>query len=146
MSDVGENIFQIQNIQRGLKDPAEHRCLSRKELSQMGIQLVSQLEILHELGYTHGDLNLHKICFKNQRYSLINFSKATKFLEKNGVHKAQTNGKKIQGNHLFASENTVNLMTTSRKDDLESLIYILCYLHTGTLPTLEFLNAKIKDI
>jgi hypothetical protein len=40
----------------------------------------------------------------------------------------------------------VNLMTTSRKDDLESLIYILCYLYTGTLPIIEFINADISNI
>lgn len=34
-------------------------------------------------------------------------------------------------------------MTTSRKDDLESLMYIMCYLLTGTLPVIEFINENI---
>ena len=37
----------------------------------------------------------------------------------------------------------VNLNTTGRKDDLESLMYILCYLYTGILPIIEFINSNI---
>ena len=29
----------------------------------MGMQLVSQLEVIHKLGYTHGDLKFQNICF-----------------------------------------------------------------------------------
>lgn len=34
----------------------------------------------------------------------------------------------------------VNLLTTGRKDDLESMMYILCFLNSGTLPIIEFIN------
>jgi hypothetical protein len=44
---------------------------------------------------------------------------------------------------LFASENMIHLKTTSRKDDLESLIYIMCYLYCGTLPIIEYINKNI---
>jgi hypothetical protein len=40
----------------------------------------------------------------------------------------------------------VNLLTTSRKDDLESLIYILCFLFRGVLPISEFINSNIDNI
>ena len=39
----------------------------------------------------------------------------------------------------------VELKTTSRKDDLESLMYILCYLYSGKLPIIEFINENIDD-
>ena len=39
----------------------------------------------------------------------------------------------------------VNLMTTSRKDDLESLMYILCYLYRGILPIIEYINNNIDN-
>ena len=35
--------------------------------------------------------------------------------------------------------------TPGRKDDLESLIYILCFLHCGTLPTIEFVNMHLDN-
>jgi len=39
----------------------------------------------------------------------------------------------------------INLKTTSRKDDLESLLYIMCFLHSGTLPIIEFINKNIQE-
>jgi hypothetical protein len=53
--------------------------------------------------------------------------------------------KSFYGNSLFASDSMVNLLTTSRKDDLESLMYILCYLYTGILPIIEFINQNIDN-
>ena len=46
---------------------------------------------------------------------------------------------------MFASDSMVNLLTTSRKDDLESLLYIMCYLYSGTLPIIEFINQNIDN-
>lgn len=51
--------------------------------------------------------------------------------------------KSFYGNSLFASDSMANLMTTSRKDDIESLMYIFCFLLTGTLPVIEFINQNI---
>lgn len=40
----------------------------------------------------------------------------------------------------------VNLLTTGRKDDLESLIYILCFLIKGTLPIVNLINSNIQNV
>lgn len=69
----------------------------------------------------------------------------TKIFHKNGQHKEQEKVKSFYGNSLFASDSMVNLLTTSRKDDLESLMYILCYLYTGILPIIEFINQNIDN-
>jgi hypothetical protein len=55
----------------------------------------------------------------------------------------QENVRSFYGNSLFASDSMSALKTTSRKDDLESLIYILCYLLSGTLPVIDFINENI---
>ena len=111
------------------------------------MQLISQLEIIHKLGYTHGDLKFQNICYNetNKNYTVIDFALVTKIFHKNGTHKIQEPVKGFYGNSLFASDSMVNLNTTARKDDLESLMYILCFLYSGTLPIIEFINANIEN-
>ena len=70
----------------------------------------------------------------------------SKIFHKNGQHIEQERVKSFYGNSLFASDNMVNMLTSSRKDDLESLMYIICFLYTGTLPVIEFINRNIEAI
>jgi hypothetical protein len=37
------------------------------------------------------------------------------------------------------------MKTPGRKDDLESLIYILCFLYSGSIPTIEFVNMHLDN-
>ena len=46
---------------------------------------------------------------------------------------------------MFASDSMIDLKTTGRKDDLESLMYILCFLNKGTLPIIDFINDNIAN-
>lgn len=56
MTYSGSNIYDEFDIRASLDDALQHKSLTHKQLSTMGMQLVSQLEILHKLGYTHGDI------------------------------------------------------------------------------------------
>jgi hypothetical protein len=76
---------------------------------------------------------------------MIDFALVTKIFHKNGEHKSQEKVPSFYGNSLFASDSMVALMSTGRKDDLESLIYILCYLYSAKIPTIEFVNQHINS-
>mmetsp|Transcript_3089 Transcript_3089/g.4732 ORF Transcript_3089/g.4732 Transcript_3089/m.4732 type:complete len:265 (-) Transcript_3089:771-1565(-) len=147
MSFAGRDVFELLEIQKSLEDPRKHKKFDLRKLSDLGMQIVSQLEIIHKLGYTHGDLKFQNICFNEEtkRYTIIDFALVTKIFLRNGKHKEQEDVKSFYGNSLFASDSMVELKTTSRKDDLESLMYILCYLHSGKLPIIEFINENIDD-
>lgn len=45
---------------------------------------------------------------------------------------------------MFASESMINNKPIGRKDDIESLLYVLCYLKSGTLPVIEYINDSIE--
>ena len=49
----------------------------------------------------------------------------------------------FKGNIAFASVNAMNCFTTSRKDDLISLIYLIVYMIDGNLPFLP--NSPSRD-
>lgn len=74
---------------------------------------------------------------------MIDFALVTKIFHNNGKHRAQEKVKSFYGNSLFAPDSMVSLLTTSRKDDLESLFYIMCFLYQGSLPIIDFINNNI---
>lgn len=89
MSYSGKDIFEEFEINKSLEDPTKHTQFTLKELSICGMQLVSQLEILHKLGYTHSDIKFQNICYdkKANQYTMIDFALVTKMFDKHGVHK-----------------------------------------------------------
>jgi len=77
-------------------------------------------------------------------FTLIDFALVTRIFHHDGSHKDQEKVKDLYGNSLFASDSMVNLLTTGRKDDIESMMYILCFLHSGILPVIEFINSNVE--
>ena len=47
---------------------------------------------------------------------------------------------------LFASDSLVNLYNTSRKDELECLIYMVCFLYKGQQPVSDFMQNNIEKV
>lgn len=56
MSYAGPDTYDLFDIAKSLEDSSAHECLNEAQISDLGMQIVSQIEILHKLGYTHGDL------------------------------------------------------------------------------------------
>ena len=86
MSYCGDDLFEYCNVNQTLQDPKSHVRMGFKELSEIGIQITSQLQFLHQLGYTHNDLKLQNICYNKalNSYSLIDFGSAECLYNKNG--------------------------------------------------------------
>ena len=97
------------------------------------------------MGYTHGDLKFQNICYNEstRTYTIIDFALVTKIFKPEGEHKEQENVKSFFGNSLFAPDSMVALTSTGRKDDIESFLYVICFLHHGVLPVVKFINDNI---
>lgn len=65
--------------------------------------------------------------------SVIDFGLAKRFCDSEG-HIRHRVGKKLVGTVQFASVNNHQGHEQSRRDDLESLAYVLCYFFLGNLP------------
>ena len=74
----------------------------------------------------------------------IDFNIAKPYLDENGRHFEFKMKDKLRGNPLFISMNAHLSYELSRRDDLESLMYLLIYLHRGHLPWNEnkYLNRE----
>lgn len=64
---------------------------------------------------------------KDTSLHLIDFGFAKKYLNKDNGHFEQDEENYFHGNLLFASRDHLQFLRTSRKDDLESLMYLLIY-------------------
>jgi serine/threonine protein kinase len=107
---------------------------SPKTIYMLGIKLLDIFERVHQAGYTYNDLKLDNILigdsyghFQNQ-IRLVDFGFAAKFLDENGNHYEQVTTDVFRGNMIFATLNQFEFKTTSRKDDLQSLVYLMVYL------------------
>lgn len=89
---------------------------------------------MHAIGCTHNDLKPENIVLGNDQYpiKLIDFGLASSFVDEKGVHIKEQDCL-FSGNPIFCSRNTIIQKTPSRRDDLESLAYLLVYLHQGHL-------------
>lgn len=79
----------------------------------------------------HGDLKLENILIGKtdpENIYLIDFGLSTSFKDHRGNHIKKEYTEQFSGNILFASLNSCRYKTKSRRDDLESLMYILIFL------------------
>ncbi len=86
---------------------------------------------MHKDGYVHNDLKLENILIghkDSERLYLIDFGLAQCFLDDEGRHLEKQYVRKFSGNFLFASLNSCRGNNKSRRDDMESVMYIMIYL------------------
>lgn len=130
--------------------------LSEASVYSLGIQLIDVLELIHTTGYIFNDLKLENLLldydsavehfqstdediFQKNKVQVIDFGNATRFIDESTeqhVEKYRVNV--FKGNIEFASSNQLNFCTTSRRDDLISLFYLLVFiLKHGKMPNVS---------
>ena len=113
------------------------RCFSVKTVLMIAEQLISALEVMHGKGYLHRDVKPDNVCVgvgqNEDNLYLIDFGLSREYLV-GGKHVTCTEKNPFQGNFYWASSNVLQGLTSSRRDDLESLMYTLFYFLRGELP------------
>jgi serine/threonine protein kinase len=115
----------------------EKRQFSIRLTLQIGFQLLNLLKSIHNKGLVHRDIKPDNFLLglnnnKNQLY-LIDFGLCKSYLN-NDNHIEMKNTSGFIGSLTYASLNAHNLNELSRRDDLESLGYMLIYFLLGYLP------------
>jgi len=121
-------------------------CLSLKTVLGIGLQMLRRIETVHENGIIHRDIKPDNFLLKkdgNMLY-LIDFGLARRYLTKTGEHIKEDTGRKLTGTARYASINVHLGITPSRRDDLESIGYVLVYLLKGRLPW-QSIKCNDKD-
>jgi serine/threonine protein kinase len=120
------------------------RKLSLKVVMQIGINVVNILMKIHDNGFIHRDIkpeNFLLTLSKPTKVILIDFGISKPYLI-NNQHIDFKCKNKFLGTLNFASINAHKLYEQSRRDDLESLAYILIYFFFGELDWMVLANEN----
>ena len=112
-------------------------------------QIVQRIEYLHSKNLLHRDIKPDNFLIgkgnkKNVIYA-IDFGLSKKYRDsKSGLHIPYRDGKDLTGTARYASINTHLGIEQSRRDDIESLGYMMVYLMKGHLPWQGMVNSNPK--
>ncbi|CAA3011596.1 casein kinase 1 2 [Olea europaea subsp. europaea] len=124
-----------------------NRKLSLKTVLMLADQMINRIEFIHSKSFLHRDIKPDNFLMglgrhANQVY-IIDLGLAKKFRDSSTRHIPYRENKNLIGTARYASMNTHLGIEQSRRDDLESLGYVLMYFLRGSLPW-QGLNAGTK--
>jgi len=127
MSLLGESLSNM--IQR-------YNTFCLKTVIRLGIQIIKRIQILHEKCLLHRDIKTDNFLFgfgnTTNKLHLIDFGLSKRY-DFDGIHINQSKIHKLIGTPNFVSLNVHHGIEPSRRDDLESCIYIIINMFLGTL-------------
>jgi serine/threonine protein kinase len=115
-----------------------------KLVLQLGINILDILMKIHNVGFIHRDIKPENFLLsltKPVKIYMIDFGISKPYILNNN-HIPYQYKNKFVGNLNFASINAHNLYEQSRRDDLESLAYMLVYFYFGEL---EWIHGNDND-
>ena len=114
------------------------RRLSLKTVLMLADQMLERMKMLHTRGVIHRDIKpdnlLMGVGSDVNRLFIVDFGLAKRYVDARGHHIPYKEGRSLTGTARYASINTHLGRSQGRRDDLESLVYVLLYLLRGSLP------------
>jgi serine/threonine protein kinase len=122
ISLLDKNLYEIKN---------EYKNLSLQSVLKIGLQLIELIKIIHNLGIIHRDIKPQNCMIgkKKEKIHLVDFGFSKKYINSNSKHIEFKNNKEKIGTPDFMSDNILNGIEPSRRDDLISLFYVLIFLY-----------------
>lgn len=129
-----------------------HNKLNLESTIFFGEQMVRRLEYMHSKNYIHRDIKPNNFLlgkynrkFNDNKVYIIDFGLSKEYVDKKTKkHYEYNENSKFVGTPRYASVNTHMGIRQSRRDDLESVAYILIYFINGELPW-QGIKAKTKS-
>ena len=121
-----------------------------KDMLMAGIQIINIIKYIHSKNILHLDIKPHNFLVGNPNnfiIYIIDFGLAKNYRSsRTGKHSQFSKNNYFNGNICFSSVNTMKGYEPSRRDDLESIGYMLIYLYTQHLPWDSILTKNKNEL
>ena len=139
MDLMGDNLETLLQNQQS-------KTFSLKTVLMLTLQILQRIQYMHENNLIHRDIKPENFVIglkkKNSMIYMIDYGLSRKYYDnKTQSHIPYKEGKSLTGTARFASIYTHIGIEQSRRDDLESLGYMMVYFIKGDLP---WMNIKAK--
>ena len=144
------NILVMELMGKSLEDIFNTKNkFSVKTSAMLGYQMLNVLQFIHDRHIIHRDIKPDNFVMgcedKNAILYLLDFGLAKKYRSsKTLIQYPYVKRKKLTGTARYASIHALEEMEQSRRDDLESVGYVLMYFLRGSLPW-QGLRIKTKE-
>lgn len=117
----------------------KEKSFSLETVLMLGIQMLTRIEYIHEKGFIHRDIKPENFVIglneKSNIVHIIDFGLSKRYKDKNtGQHIPYRENRHLVGTVRYASINAHLGVEQSRRDDIESIGYVLVYFFLGRLP------------
>lgn len=137
---LGESLQNLKN---------KYDSFSLKLTLQIGINVIILLKTIHEKGLVHRDIKPDNFLFglnsKSTQIYIIDFGLCKPFIYKE-KHIEMKSTHSLIGSRTYASINAHEYLELSRRDDLESLGYMMIYFYLGDLSWQDLIIGSNKEI